>query len=99
MYSDLIRESVPALLMPSHNLQDPSKLTPTYAFLSRIRSNSSPNVLVSAEPVVQHIINTYSQPNLAAEESQSRAGRRQYALREFRNISGAELETVQNQLR
>jgi hypothetical protein len=74
----------PPWLMPSHNLQDPSKLTPTYTFLSRIRLSSSFNVLVSAEQVVQHIINTYSQPNLAAEESQSRAARRQDALREFR---------------
>jgi hypothetical protein len=100
LYSDFIRESAHALADAiQHNLQDPSKVTPTYALLSRIRLSSSPNVLVSAEQVVQHIINTYSEPNLAAEEIQSRVGKRQDPLHEFSNICRAELETMQNQLR
>ena len=100
LYSDFIRESAQALADAiQHNLQDPSKVTPTYALLSRIRLSSSPNVLVSAEQVVQHIIGTYSEPNLAAEENQSRAGKRQDPLHEFSNICRAELETMQNQLR
>jgi len=58
---------------------------------------NAPNVLVSAEQVVRHIINTYSEPNLAAEGIQFRAAKRQDALREFNNICRAALETMQNQ--
>ena len=49
------------------------KLSPTYALLSGMRLSSSTNVLVSAEQVIQHIFSTYSEPNLAPEEFQSRA--------------------------
>jgi len=48
---------------------------------------------VSAEQVVEHIINIYSEPNLAAEEIQSRA-KHQCPLRKFSNICRAELETM-----
>jgi hypothetical protein len=76
LYSDFISESANALAdaIP-HDLQDPNKLTPTYALPSRIRLRSSPNVLASAEQVVQHIIRAYSEPKLAAEEIQSRSKR------------------------
>jgi hypothetical protein len=72
-----------------HNFQDPNKLTPTYALLSRIRLSSPGDVLASAEQVVQHIIRTYSEPNLAPEEMQSRAAKRPDPLREFSNICRA----------
>jgi len=82
-----------------HNFQDPNKLTPTYALLSRIRLSSSGDVLASAEQVAQHIISTYSEPNLAPEEIPFRATQRQDPLREFSNVCRAELEAMQNQLR
>jgi hypothetical protein len=62
LYSDLIRESVHALAdAMQHNLQDSSKLTPTHALLSRICLSSSPNLIVSAKRVVQHLRNIYSE--------------------------------------
>jgi hypothetical protein len=80
-----------------HNFQDPNRLIPTYALLSRIRLSSLGDVLASAEQV-QHIIGTYSEPNLAPEGIQSRATNRQDPLREFSNVCRAELEAMQNQL-
>jgi hypothetical protein len=70
-----------------HNFQDPNKLTPTYALLSRIRLSSSGDVLASGERVLQHIIRTHSEPNLAPEEIQSRATKRLDSLREFSKFS------------
>src|SRR4029077_16678339 len=62
LYSDFISESAHALADAiQHNLQDPNNLTPAYALLSRIRLSSSSDVLASAERVVEHIINTYSE--------------------------------------
>jgi len=60
-----------------HNLQNPNNLTPAYALLSRMRLSSSTDVLASAEGVIQHIINAYSEPNLTPEEIQSRAAKRE----------------------
>jgi hypothetical protein len=100
LYSDFISESARAMADAiQHNFQDPNKLTPTYALLSRIRLSSSGDVLASAEQVVQHIIGAYSEPNLAPEEIQSRASKRRDPLREFSNICRDELEAMQNQLR
>jgi hypothetical protein len=100
LYSDFISESARAIADAiQHNFQDPNKLTPTYALVSRIRLSASGDVLASAEQVVQHIISTYSEPNLAPEEIQSRATKRQDPLREFSNICRAEIEAMQNQLR
>ena len=99
LYSDFISESARAVADAiQHNFQDPNKLTPTYALLSRIRLSSSDNVLASAEKVVQHIISTYSEPNLTPDEMQSRVAKRQDPLREFSNVCRAELEAMQNQL-
>ena len=100
LYSDFISESVRAMADAiQHNFQDPSMLLPTYALLSRMRLSSSTDVLVSAERVIQHIIDTYSEPNLTPEEIQSNAGKRQDPLRQFSNICRAELEVMQKQLR
>ena len=100
LYSDFISESASALADAiQHDLQDPNKLTPTYALLSRIRLSSSPNVLASAEQVVQHIIGAYSEPNLSSEELKSMVAKRRDPLREFSNICRAELEAIQRQLR
>jgi hypothetical protein len=78
-----------------HKAYDPNKLSPTYALLSRMRWSSSTDVLASAEQVIQHIISTYSEPNLAPEEFKSRAAKREDPLREFSRICGAELEAIQ----
>jgi hypothetical protein len=60
LYSDSISETAHALADAiQHNLQDPNKLTPTYALLSRIRLSSSTKVLASAERVIQDIIGRY----------------------------------------
>ena len=99
LYSDFISESAHALADAiQHNLQDPNNLTPAYALLSRIRLSSSTDVLASAERVVQHIINTYSEPNLIPEEIQSRAAKREDPLREFSDICRAELKAMHSQL-
>ena len=55
------------------SLEDPSRLIPSYALLSRIRLSSSTNVVESAEQVLTTILNTYSQPNLTLKDIQSMA--------------------------
>jgi hypothetical protein len=100
LYSDFISESAHAMADAiEHDFRDPNKLIPTYALLSRMRLSSSTDVLASAEQVIQHIISTYSEPNLTPEEIQSRAGKHEDPLREFSNICSAELEAMQRQLR
>lgn len=100
LYSDFISESAHAMGdAVQHNLQDPNNLTPAYALLSRMRLSSSTNVLASAERVIQHIINTYSEPNLTPKEIQFRAAKREDPLREFSDICRAELEAMHSQLR
>jgi hypothetical protein len=100
LYPDFISESARAIAdAVQHNLQDPNKLTPAYALLSRIRLSSSPTVLASAERVIHDIISTYSEPNLTLQEIQSRAAKHHDPLCEFSNICRAELESMQTQLR
>ena len=98
--SRIISESAHAMADAiQHNLQDPNNLTPAYALLSRMRLSSSTDVLASAERVIQHIISTYSEPNLTPEEIQSRAAKREEdPLREFSDICRAELKAMQSQL-
>jgi hypothetical protein len=97
LYSDFISESTHALVDAiQHNLEDPNKLTRTYALLSRMRLSSSTDVLASAERVVQRIINAYSEPNLPLEEIQRRAAKGEDPLSEFSKICRAELEAMQN---
>ncbi len=100
LYSDFISESARAVADAiQHSFQDPNKLIPTYALVSRIRLSSSREVLTSAERVIQHIISTYSEPNLTPDQMQSRVAVRADPLREFSNICRAELEAMQKQLR
>jgi hypothetical protein len=48
LYSDFISESARAIAdAVQHDFQDPNKLTPSYALLSRIRLSSSTKVLAS----------------------------------------------------
>jgi hypothetical protein len=99
LYSDFISESAHAMADAiQHNLQDPNNLTPAYALLSRMRLSSSTDVLASAERVIQHIINAYSEPNLTPEEIQPRAAKREDPLREFSDICRAELKAMHSQL-
>lgn len=99
LYSDFISESARAMADAiQHNFQDPNKLVPAYALLSRIRLSSSTNVLESAERVIQNIIVTYSEPNLTPEEIQF-GDTREDILREFSNICRTELDVMQTQLR
>jgi hypothetical protein len=95
LYSDFIRESAHALAdAMEHNFQDLNSLIPTYAVLGRIRVSSSPDVLRSAERVVEHIVTTYAKPNLTVAEIQSIAARGDDPLLEFSNICRVELETL-----
>ena len=99
LYSDFISESARAMAdAVQHNFQDPNKLVPAYALLSRIRLSSSAKVLESAERVVQRIVVAYSEPNLTPEEMQF-GDEREDILREFSDICRAELDVMQTQLR
>jgi hypothetical protein len=100
LYSDFISESAHALAdAVQHHLENPNHLSTTYALLSRMRLSSSNDLLGSAERVIQHIISTYSAPNLPPEQIQARAAKRQDPLREFSNICRVELAAMQSQLR
>jgi hypothetical protein len=77
-----------------HSFQNPNKLVPIYAALSRIRVSSSTDVLASAERVVDHIIAAYSQPNLTPEQIHSMAAKRDDPLRDFSSICRCELESL-----
>jgi cell division septum initiation protein DivIVA len=95
LYSDFISETARALAdAMQHNFQDPNKLVPTYAVLSRIRVSSSTDVLASAERVVDQIISTYSEPNLTPKEIHFRAAKRDDPLRDFSSICRRELELL-----
>ena len=95
LYSDFISESARAMVDGmQHTLEDPTRLTPVYALISRMRLSSPMNVVESAESVVKTILTTYSKPNLTAEEIQSTAGTRDDPLREFSSICRGELQSL-----
>ena len=72
VYSEFISESARAMLDAMQNtFEDPGKLIPVYALVSRIRLSSPRNVVESAERIVKTIMSTYSAPNLSAAEIQS----------------------------
>lgn len=97
LYSDFISETARAMVdAMQHTFQDPSRLIPSYALLSRIRLSSSTNVVESAQRVVDNILSTYSQPNLTAAEIHAWAGKRNDPLREFSNICRHDLESLWN---
>ncbi len=99
LYSDFIAESARLLVdAMEHNAGDLQKLIPVYALLSRIRLSSSEQVLQKAEQVVKTIVNTYPQPNLTAEQIQSRAVNGQDPLTEFSDTCRSELDSLQRQL-
>jgi hypothetical protein len=99
LYSDFIGESARLLIdAMQHNVSDLQKLLPVYALLSRIRLSSSGPVLETAEKVIKTIVNTYPQPNLTADQIESRAVNGQDPLRQFSDTCRTELESLQRQL-
>lgn len=99
LYSDFIVESARLLVDAlEHNVSDPQKLIPVYALLSRIRLSSSSRVLETAEEVMKNILTNYSEPNITAEEIQSRAGRGEDPLRTFSDTCRLELESLERRL-
>jgi hypothetical protein len=99
LYSDFIAESARLLVdAMEHNVRDLQKLIPVYALLSRIRLSSSERVLQTAEQVIKTIVNTYPQPNLTAEQIESRAVNGQDPLRQFSDTCRTELDWLQRQL-
>lgn len=99
LYSDFISESARAMLdAMQHTFEDPRKLIPVYALVSRIRLSSPRNVVESAERIVKTIISTYSAPNLSAAEIRSGVDKRDDPLREFSSICRRELESLSSGL-
>ena len=99
LYPDFIIESARAMVdAMQHTFEDPTRLTPLYALISRIRLSSPMNVVESVEQVAKTILATYSAPNLTAEEIQSGAAKRDVPLRQFSNICRRELESLRSGL-
>jgi hypothetical protein len=99
LYSDFIGESarllVDALQHSDNNLE---KLLPIYALLGRIRLSSSKSVLQRAEQLIQTIVATYPQPNMTAEQIESRAMNGQDPLGGFSDTCRTELDFLERQL-
>jgi hypothetical protein len=77
LYSDSVSESARAMVDAiQHTFEDPTRLTPVCALISRIRLSSPVNVVENAEQVGKTILATYSAPNLVAEEIPSGAAKR-----------------------
>jgi hypothetical protein len=99
LYSDFIGESARLLVdAMQNNVSDLQKLLPVYAMLSRIRLSSSEPVLQTAEEVIKTIVNTYPEPNLTADQIESRAVNGQNPLSQFSDTCRTELESLQRQL-
>lgn len=95
LYSEFISESARALAdAMEHSFEGLNKLIPTYAVLNRIRVSSTNDVLASAERVIEHIVNAYSEPNLTPQEIQFKAAHRDDPLRDFSDICRSELESL-----
>ena len=95
LYSDFINESARLLVdAVQHSLDDPSKLVPIYALISRIRLRSSTEVIQSGERLIATILKVYIEPNLTPEEIQSEASKHNDHLQEFSNACRHELESL-----
>jgi hypothetical protein len=95
LYSDFISESAKVIVdAAQHTFQDPSRLIPAYALLSRIRLSSSMHVVESAERVVKTALDIYSEPNLTPEEIKFKVGKGDDPLRDFSDICRRELESL-----
>jgi hypothetical protein len=95
LYSDFITESAKAIFdATQHTFQDPLRLVPVYALLSRIRLSSSTKVVEGAEEVIRTVLKTYSEPNLTPADIQAHAAERKDPLRDFSNICRSDLESL-----
>jgi hypothetical protein len=99
LYSDFITESTRVLVDAlENNFQNPDKLIPAFALLSRIRLTASEDVLASAELLVKNIVKYYGEPNLTPEEIRSRALNGNDPLRRFSETCRAELDSLRGDL-
>ena len=99
LYSDFIGESARLLLdAMQHNASDVQKMLPVYALVSRIRLSSSEPVLQKAEQIIKTIVSTYPQPNLTAEQIESRAVNGHDPLKQFSDTCRTELDSLQRKL-
>src|ERR1700677_1770493 len=99
LYSDFITESTRVLVDAlENNFQNPDKLIPAFALLSRIRLTSSEDVLASAEVLVKNIVKNYGEPNLTPEQIRSRALNGNDPLKRFSETCRAELESLRGDL-
>jgi hypothetical protein len=99
LYSDFIDESARLLVdAVQHSLEDPGTLVPVYALLSRIRLNSSSEVIASGERLLDTILTIYFEPNLAPEDIRGAASRHNDHLQEFSHTCRRELETLRRRL-
>ena len=99
LYSDFIGESARLLVDAMQNSSgDIQRLLPLYALLSRIRLSSSKPILQKAEEIIDTIVVTYPQPNLTADQIQTRALNGEDPLRQFSDICRIELDSLQRQL-
>jgi hypothetical protein len=99
LYSEFITESTRILVDAlENNFNDPNKLIPVFALLSRIRLTSSKEVFASAEGLVTEIVKSYSQPNLTPEQIRSRALEGHYPLEQFSDICRVELDSLGGRL-
>ena len=95
LYADFINESARLLVdAVQHSLEEPSKLVPIYALISRIRLRSSTEVIESGERLIATILHVYVEPNLTPEEVQSAANKHNDHLQEFSNVCRRELESL-----
>ena len=93
LYSDFITETTRILVNAlENNFNDPNKLIPAFALLSRIRLISSKEVFASAEGLVKEIVKNYSEPNLTPEQIRSRALNGDDPLNKFSDICRAEID-------
>jgi hypothetical protein len=99
LYSDFITESTRVLVDALENgFNDPDKLIPAYALLSRIRLTASEDVLASAEELVKSIVKYYGEPNLTPEQIRSRALSGNDPLKGFSETCRAELDSLRGDL-
>jgi hypothetical protein len=97
LYSDFITQSAHLLVDAlEHNKFETKNLVPTYALLSRIRLNSSAQVLEAAEGVLKTILEIYPQPNVQPEEIHAGNISGEEQLKRFSEICRRELEFAQS---
>jgi len=95
LYSDFITETTRILVDAlENNFNDPNKLIPAFALLSRIRLISSKEVFASAEGLVREIVKSYSEPNLTPEQIRSRALNGDDPLNKFSDTCRAEINSL-----